>query len=126
MNFKEIILMITLSIISMISTSAGVGGGPTMGVLLCFILNFSISEASTITNFLILISSLTGYYTGYKMKVKNPKMKFVDYNLLLVFCPALLLGTKIGVIFNKILPGLFLNLVLICLLSTTSYKTYNK
>lgn len=118
--------MLFLSLLSMIATSAGIGGGAVFGVMFSFVLNFSIAQATPISNFMILVSSVTTFIVGLKNKIKNPKNKFVDYKLIVVFCPMLLLGTKIGVILNKILPTLFLNVILILLLIVTSYKTYFK
>ncbi len=110
----------------MIATSAGIGGGPVFGVMFSFVLNFSITQATPISNFMILVSSFTTFIVGLKNKIGNPKMKFVDYKLVVVFCPMLLFGTKLGVILNKILPSLFLNVILIALLTITSFKTYYK
>jgi len=118
--------MIFLSFLSMIATSAGIGGGPVFGVMFTFILNFSLSEATPITNFMIFISSVTTFFIGLKMKINNPETKFVDYKFILVICPILLMSTKIGVILNKILPSLILNIILTLLLLITSYKTYKK
>ena len=118
--------MLFLSVLSMIATSAGIGGGAVFGVMFSFVLNFSISEATPISNFMILVSSLTTFIVGLRNKRENPRMKFVDYKLVMVFCPMMLIGTKIGVILNKIFPSLFLNFILVALLSITSYKSYFK
>jgi uncharacterized membrane protein YfcA len=110
----------------MIATNAGIGGGPVFGVMFSFVLNFSIAQATPISNFMIFVSSITTFIVGLRNKIENPGIRFVDYKLMVVFCPMLLFGTKIGVILNKILPSIFLNLILILLLSITSYKTYYK
>lgn len=125
-TLKEIVLMLFLSALSMVATTAGIGGGVVFGVMFAFVLNFSISDATPISNFMILVGSVTTFLVGLKLKIENPEIKFVDYKMVMVFSPALILGTKIGVILNKILPTLLLNTTLIILLSMTSYKTYNK
>ncbi len=122
----EILVLIFMSILSMVATTAGIGGGAVYSALLMFVENFSAMEAFPISTFIILLTALGTYYVGIMDKIENPQHKFVDYDLVLVFCPTMLLGTKIGVIFNRMLPSLVLNILLILLLAFSSYKIYNK
>lgn len=110
----------------MVATTAGIGGGAVYSALLMFVENFSAMEAFPISTFIIFLCALCTYYVGVKDKIENPQHKFVDYDLVLVFCPTMLLGTKIGVIFNRIFPSLVLNILLILLLAFSSYKIYLK
>jgi uncharacterized membrane protein YfcA len=111
---------------STVATTAGIGGGAIYSAILMFAENFSAMEAFPISNFIILFCALTTFYIGVKDKIANPENKFVDYDLVVVFGPMLLLGTKIGVILNKILPSLILNIFLILSLAYSSYKSYQK
>lgn len=115
-----------MSTLSLIATTAGVGGGAIYSTILMIIENFSAAEAFPISNFIIFFCSSATYLIGIKNKIKNPEQKFVDYDFVLVAGPALLIGTKSGVILNKILPSWILNILLILCLSFSSYKTYNK
>jgi uncharacterized membrane protein YfcA len=111
---------------SLVATTAGIGGGAIYSSLLMFVENFSGSEAFPISNFIIVFCAVGTFYIGLRNKIENPSELFVDYDLVLVFAPTLMLGTKIGVILNKIVPNLYLNIMLILLLCFTSYKTYHK
>ncbi len=111
---------------SVIATSAGVGGGAVYSAILMFVENFSAMEAFPISNFTILMCSLTTFYIGVRDKVRNPEGRFVDYDSVLIFVPTMLLGTKLGVLLNKILPSLLLNILLILSLAYSSYKSYKK
>jgi uncharacterized membrane protein YfcA len=91
-----------------------------------FVENFSAAEAFPISTFIILLCSVTTFYIGWKDKVANPDRKFVDYELVLIFCPTLLFGTKLGVIFNRIFPSLVLSIFLILSLAFSCYKSYQK
>lgn len=82
------------------------------------------SQAYPISNFIILICALCTFYVGYKDKRRNPQNSFVDYDFSLIFCPTLLLGTKFGAIFNKLLSSLLLSLGLIALVTMSTIKTY--
>lgn len=123
-NFSQIIEIILMCGLSAVATAAGVGGGAIYSALLMFVENFEAQTAFPISSFSILICSLTTFYLGVKKKMKNPQMKFIDYDLVIVFCPALLLGSKIGVILNEIFPALILIIFLILSLSLSCYKTY--
>jgi uncharacterized membrane protein YfcA len=112
--------------LSLVATTAGIGGGAVYSALLMFVENFSAMEAFPISTFIILLCAICTYFIGIKDKIENPQHKFVDYDLVLVFCPTMLLGTKIGVILNRMFPSLVLNILLILLLSFSSYKIYLK
>ncbi len=117
MSFVEIIVLVIMAFISTVATTAGIGGGAIYSAILMFVENFSAAEAFPISNFIILFCSSTTFYMGYKDKLENPENPFVDYNLALIFCPTLLFGTKLGVIFNRIFPSLLLNIFLILTLA---------
>jgi uncharacterized membrane protein YfcA len=126
MTLLEMLVLIFLSSMSIIATAAGVGGGAVYSAVLMFVENFSAMEAFPISNFVILFCALTTFYIGVSNKLKSPVSKFVDYDIVVVFVPLMLLGTKIGVILNKILPSLLLNVLLILALSFSCYKSYNR
>lgn len=89
-----------------------------------FVDNFPPTEAFPISNFLILICSCSTFYMGVKDKLQNPNNPFIDYDLAMLFCPSLLLGTKFGTIFNKILPNVILIFFLILCCIYTIQRTY--
>jgi uncharacterized membrane protein YfcA len=74
---------------------------------------FTPPEAFRISNFLIFICSLCTFYMGVKDKYANPSNSFVDYDIAVIFCPTMLLGTKFGTILNKTFSNLLLSLILI-------------
>lgn len=94
--------------------------------MLIFIENLSPSEAYPISTFIIAVCSLATFYMGSKDKEANPSVSFVDYDLALVFCPSLLLGTKIGTILNKTFSAIFLTLFLAGFVLNNIRKTYYK
>ena len=123
-NLSQIIEIILMCLLSTVSTAAGVGGGAIYSALLMFIENFDAQIAFPISSFSIFICSCITFYLGVIDKINDPKMKFIDYDLAIIFCPSLLLGTKIGVILNGIFPALILICFLIVSLSFSCYKTY--
>jgi uncharacterized membrane protein YfcA len=124
-NSIESIQLLIMSGLSLIATTAGVGGGAIYSTLLMFMDNFRANDAFPISNFIILLCAITTFYVGVRDKMENPKNKFIDYDIVVVFCPTLLLGTKIGVILNKIIPSLILNILLILVLAFSAYKAWD-
>ena len=93
---------------------------------LIFIENLPINEAFPITTCIMFFSSICTYYMGVLDKEKYHKNKFVDYDLVVIICPMLLLGTKAGAILNKVLPNIILNIIFLLFIGYSGYKTYNK
>ena len=106
------------------ATACGIGGGVIYSSFLLFVENFKPSVAFPISNFLILVSAVTTFYTTSKDKKEHPKSSFVDYDLAMIFSPAMLLGTKFGTILNKTCSNMILTICLIIMLSISLKSTY--
>ena len=111
---------------SVVATTAGIGGGAVYSAILMFVENFSATEAFPISNFVIFFCAFSTFYIGVKDKLENPETRFIDYDLVLVFVPMTLFGTKLGVLLNKIIPNIILSILLILSLAWSCYKTYYK
>jgi len=90
-----------------------------------FVENFAPSEAYPISTFLIAICSICTFYMGVKDKSENPTNSFVNYDMAIIFCPTLILGTKFGTILNKQLSSIFLSVFLALFILNNIWKTYN-
>ncbi len=84
------------------------------------------TEAFPIAIFLILICSFSTYYSGVKHKIENPDSEFVNLDFAIIYTPMMLLGTKIGTIFNKMFSSFILFLILIFIIVTSFQKTYKR
>jgi uncharacterized membrane protein YfcA len=126
MSWAEIFMLTFFASMSVVATTAGVGGGAVYSAIMMFVENFSATEAFPISNFVILLCALTSFYIGAKNKFHNPEHKFVDYDVVVIFVPTTLFGTKLGVILNKIIPNIILSILLILSLAWSCYKTYYK
>eukprot|EP00340_Litonotus_pictus_P010905 CAMPEP_0170539456 /NCGR_PEP_ID=MMETSP0209-20121228/103945_1 /TAXON_ID=665100 ORGANISM="Litonotus pictus, Strain P1" /NCGR_SAMPLE_ID=MMETSP0209 /ASSEMBLY_ACC=CAM_ASM_000301 /LENGTH=297 /DNA_ID=CAMNT_0010841395 /DNA_START=368 /DNA_END=1258 /DNA_ORIENTATION=+ len=62
---------------------------------------------------------------GAKAKLESNDYKFVDYDIILVCSPLVLFGSKLGTIFNIILPNSIILLMLTIILIYYCIKTYN-
>ena len=91
-----------------------------------YIEDFLPTQAFPIATILILICSSCTYYSGIKHKIENPDSDFVDLDFAIIYTPMMLLGTKLGTIFNKIVSSFILFLILIFILITSFQKSYKR
>ena len=115
-----------MMLLSLAATTAGMGGGVVYSILFMFFSNFHARQAFPISNFMIFFCSFSTFCVGIKDKIQNPEIKFIDFNLSIIFFPTQLLGTKIGVILNNVFPEFLLNVMLVMVLVISIYKTYHK
>lgn len=125
LEFNQLIVVISVFFISLVGTASGVGGGAIFSTVLMMFDNFDTNKAFPISNFIILLSSLSVYLVGASMHINVAEHKFVDYDIILIFCPLLLIGTKIGVLLSKLFPSMFLSLFLVITIYSSTMKSYN-
>ena len=97
------------------SNASGLGGGLLFIPVLLLIMNFYPHEAIPISKIVIFAGALTSFIQNTKVKRPGRNSKALNYNLVIVNAPNLLLGTVLGVTLNKILPGSLI-LFFLCLL----------
>ena len=90
------------------------------------ICNFPVKIAFPISNFIIFFCSVMTFYLGAQDKREHPEQNFVNFNMAMIFCPTMLLGTKFGVILNNVLPNLVLLVILMFFLVFKGTKIYRK
>lgn len=118
-----------MCISSALATACGIGGGTVYSALLLGVQEFEPLEAFPISNVLILTCGLVTFFACVLDKYKNPKNKFVHYDIAVLVGPSMLLGAKFGTIFNKIFSSLFLTiavLVVLCYSINSTYKNVQK
>jgi uncharacterized membrane protein YfcA len=94
--------------------------------MLMYIDHFSPKKAVPISNFLILLSSISGFYLGAKNKENHPNIKFVDYDMIIIAIPSLAIGTKIGELLYIIVPWIIIDIVLIIYIIYSIIRFYSK
>lgn len=125
LNFYEGLEILIMTIFSSIAISCGIGGGAIFSTLLLTFDNFDASMAFPIATFMVLFSTLSVYLLGAKMSINFPEHKFVNYDLVILACPMLLIGTKCGVFFNSYFPSILLILLLFGNIFKSTFNIYN-
>ena len=106
------------------SNASGLGGGLLFIPVLLLIMKFYPHEAIPISKMVIFAGALTSFIQNTKVKRPGRNTKALNYNLIIVNCSNLLLGTVFGVTLNKILPNTLILFLLCILLFYYSYKTF--
>lgn len=106
------------------SNASGLGGGLLFIPVLLLIMNFYPHEAIPISKIVIFAGAITSFIQNTKVKRPGRNTKALNYNLVIVNAPNLLLGTILGVTLNKILPNSLILFLLCMLLFFYSFKTF--
>ena len=106
------------------SNASGLGGGLLFIPVLLLIMNFYPHEAIPISKIVIFAGAITSFIQNTKVKRPGRNSKALNYNLVIVNAPNLLLGTILGVTLNKILPNSLILFLLCILLFFYSFKTF--
>ena len=118
----EALELIAVSVSSALATACGIGGGAVYSSFLLGIQEFEPSEAFPISNCIILFCGIVTFVNRILDKYEHPKSKFVNYELAIIFGPAMLLGAKIGTICNLIFNELLLTILLFVILINSLSK----
>ena len=113
----EIIGLVTLSILMMLCTVAGIGGGGITLPILQVFFAFEFKEATAVSGISILICSLARYIYNFKQMHPEKQAVAIDYGLAIIMLPTVMMGSFIGVIMNAAMPDLILQICLTLLLA---------
>lgn len=121
---KQFFSLLLICLTCAFATSIGIGGGSVIATILMSIDNFDPKEAVPISIIIILFCSITTFFMGAKAKVDYNDYNFVDYDIVLVCCPLVLFGVKIGTILNIALPNSIILICLTALLVHNCFRSY--
>ena len=87
-------------------------------------MNFYTHEAIPLSKIVIFFGSLSSFFLNLKLTHPLRNTKALDFNMIILICPNLLMGTVLGVNLNKILPNVIIIFLLTLLIFYNTYKTY--
>lgn len=122
----DILVALMFFVVSGLALSAGIGGGGLYVPLLVITLNFSVQEATALSQ-----SCLAGGAAStlvYNMQRRHPfgRKPLIDYNLVLIMGPFLLIGALCGSTLNASAPSWLILLLLALILCQSLWKTTAK
>ena len=87
-------------------------------------MHFYTHEAIPLSKIVIFFGSLSSFFLNLKLTHPVRNTKALDFNMIILICPNLLMGTVLGVTLNKILPNVIIIFLLTILLFYNTYKTF--
>ncbi|KAJ0091354.1 hypothetical protein Patl1_12883 [Pistacia atlantica] len=104
----------------------GVGGGGIFVPMLSLIIGFDPKSATAISKCMIMGAAVSTVYYNLKLRHPTLDMPIIDYDLVLIIQPVLMLGISIGVSLNVIFADWMVTVLLIILCIVTSIKAFFK
>ncbi|KAJ6732445.1 hypothetical protein OIU79_003537 [Salix purpurea] len=104
----------------------GVGGGGIFVPMLTLIIGFDPKSATAISKCMIMGAAVSTVYHNLRLRHPTLDLPVIDYDLVLLIQPMLMLGISIGVTFNVIFPDWAITVILIILCIGTSVKAFFK
>ena len=95
------------ALIKAISNVAGIGGGGISVPIVMGMFGFDTKPAVAISSFAIFITSLASFIINfYKRHPEKPNVVVIDYNLVTIMMPLVLVGSQIGGLILVLFPTL--------------------
>lgn len=90
----------------MLSCLSGVGGGAVYVPISMLFYHMKIIEAAPLSVTIIVGNMMLRYifYLIKKIKRSNSHKPVIDYDLSIIFCPTIFIGSLFGVLFNRMFP----------------------
>ncbi|XP_038898233.1 sulfite exporter TauE/SafE family protein 3 [Benincasa hispida] len=104
----------------------GVGGGGIYVPMLSLVIGFDPKSSTAISKCMIMGAAASTVYYNLKLRHPTLDLPIIDYDLVLLIMPMLMLGISIGVVFNVIFADWMVTVLLIILFLGTSTKSFLK
>ena len=125
---SEYVGAILTPLILFLSQTGGLSGGGTLIPVMILFFGFDTKQAIALSNFSICLSSYARFFQHFNKShpLKEGKGVLVDYSIASIMLPMIVLGATLGVMVNKVIPALFIALILFILLAIMSIMTTKK
>ncbi|CAK9020835.1 unnamed protein product [Durusdinium trenchii] len=122
----DVAAAIIFFLISGLALSAGIGGGGLYVPLLMVLLGFQIHEATGLSQSCLAGGASSALIYNLRQRHPSGQKPMIDYDLVLIMGPNLLLGAMVGSFLNFALPSWLILLLLITILVHSVFKTFKK
>jgi len=123
---SDVAAAIIFFLISGLALSAGIGGGGLYVPLLMLILGFQVHEATAVSQACLAGGASSALIYNLRQRHPNGHKPMIDYDLVLIMGPNLLLGAMVGSVMNFALPSWLILILLIVILVHSAFKTFKK
>ena len=115
-------IFITIILIALM-TAAGVGSEVILIPLIKLFFVFSPVHAIALSQICTTVSSFIRLVMTYKNRNPYRDSPEIEYNIAVIFLPAMFLGSIIGLILSYIIPTIIVSILLIIVLLISTYRT---
>lgn len=122
----DVAAAIVFFLISGLALSAGIGGGGLYVPLLMVMLGFPVHEATAVSQACLAGGASSALIYNLRQRHPQGHKPMIDYDLVLIMGPNLLLGAMVGSVMNFSLPSWLILILLISILVHSAYKTFKK
>jgi uncharacterized membrane protein YfcA len=112
----EILGSIIILFVSGLANAGGLGGGALMIPILLLIFNFDSQQSIMISYTIVFGGSIGNLIVALRKRDPKTNLPYTNYDIALVSLPILLMGTIVGVWLGRVIPELFI-LMILCSLS---------
>ena len=105
-----------LPILLALANVGGIGGGGLIIPITMALFQFTTKEAIAISGFTILAGSVARFIMTINDRHPEKDAIIIDYGIVIVMMPLVLVGSYIGVIINIMCPGIILSFMLTLIL----------
>jgi uncharacterized membrane protein YfcA len=112
MHVSEFIGIMILPVLLAFANVGGVGGGGIIIPLTMSLFRFTMKSSISISVFCIMCGAIVRFFYQWTEKHPDKNSTMVEYQIVIVMMPMVLVGSFVGVLVNIYLPGLILAIVL--------------
>ncbi|KAL7142770.1 hypothetical protein ABFS83_08G146100 [Erythranthe nasuta] len=107
-----------------ISSAGGIGGGGMFIPILTIVAGSDLKTASSYSAFMVTGGSIANVACQLLLEKRGGGKPLIDYDVVLLSEPFMLLGVSLGVIFNVVLPEWLITLFFAIFLAFCTFKTF--
>lgn len=122
LELSEFVGSVILGLLIALANAGGAGGGEVIVPILMIFFQVALKQAVALSNFWIFCGGFTRFVVNFNQKNPNKDAKTIDYGIVMVMFPMILLGSLFGVQINVLLPDTVLLIGLSLILFVLSVK----
>ncbi|KAG1700354.1 hypothetical protein DVH05_012155 [Phytophthora capsici] len=123
---REIFGMALAALVIFVAAGGGTGGGGVLDPIYILVMGLDAKTAIPLSSITILGGAIGNFFMNLSRTRDNSTEPLIDWDVILVMQPLLLLGATCGTFLNEIMPTWLLCVLLVLLLGVTGTRTLQK
>ena len=115
-----------MTILLALANVGGIGGGGLIIPIIMSLFTFTTKEAIAISGFTIFTGSVARFLYSWHQRHPEKDATLIDYGIVIVMMPLVLVGSFVGVLLNIMLPPVILSSILTVILVLLTLQSFYK